>query len=174
MTKIVQKRAKINKNTKYKVIAVVGDKNGHIGIGEDSDKKEDNALAKALNKAKKNIIPIRRGYFDNNFGSPHTIYRKIIGECGSVKLELIPAKRGTDIVGVKTCKKIFELGGIKDIIIKCFGKSKEKESFIKAIYNALYKSYKYPSPDLSFICNVNENIFSLHNKFLKDYKYIYH
>ena len=169
LIKIVQKPTKINKRTKYKAILAVGDKKGHIGIGEDSDKEKDIALKKAVIKAKLNIIPIRRGYFKNNIGEPHTIYRKIIGECGGIKLELIPAQRGTGIVGVNTSKKIFELCGIEDIIIKTFGKSNEKENFIKAIYNALYKSYKYPTLDLQLIGCIRENPFSEYKDDLKRY-----
>ena len=55
LIKIVQKPIKINKITKYKAIVAVVDKNGLIGIGEDSDKEKDIALKKAIIKAKKKL-----------------------------------------------------------------------------------------------------------------------
>lgn len=52
------------------------------------------------------MIPVRLGYWGNNIGMPHTIPMKITGKNGSVSVRLIPAARGTGIVGADTSKKV--------------------------------------------------------------------
>ena len=56
--------------------------------------------------AKLSIIPVRRGYWGNKIGLPHTLPMKVTGKCGSVRVRLIPAPRGTGIVAAPASKKI--------------------------------------------------------------------
>jgi len=53
-----------------------------------------------------NLVPIRKGYWGNKIGTPHTIPMKVTGKGGSVRIRLIPAPRGTGIVGAPVPKKV--------------------------------------------------------------------
>jgi len=67
-----------------------------------------------LNDARLNIIPLRRGYWGNKIGKPHTVPCKVTGKSGSVRMRLVPAPRGMGIVGANTVKKIMALAGVQD------------------------------------------------------------
>ena len=63
----------------------------------------------AITAAKLNLIPVRRGYWGNKIGDPHTVPTKITGKCGSVRIRLIPAPRGTGVVGAPQKKNYYNL-----------------------------------------------------------------
>ena len=144
----VQKQTAAGQRTRFKAVVVTGDENGHIGVGVKLAKEVQFAIKGALMAAKANLVPVRRGYWGARLGQPHTIASKVTGHCGSVAVRLIPAPRGTGIVGAPVTKKILKLAGVMDCYTASSGKTKTMENFIKACYNALHKSYKYLTPDL--------------------------
>ena len=144
----VQKQTAAGQRTRFKAVVVTGDENGHIGVGVKLAKEVQFAIKGALMAAKINLVPVRRGYWGARLGQPHTIALKVTGKCGSVSVRLIPAPRGTGIVGSPTIKKILQLAGVMDCYTSSSGKTKTIENFIKACYNALKKSYKYLTPNL--------------------------
>lgn len=144
----VQKQTAAGQRTRFKAVVVTGDENGHIGVGVKLAKEVQFAIKGALMAAKANLVPVRRGYWGARLGMPHTIASKVTGRCGSVAVRLIPAPRGTGIVGAPVTKKILLLAGVKDCYTASGGKTRTIENFIKACYNALKKSYKYLTPDL--------------------------
>ena len=73
----------------------------------------------------------RRGYWGNKIGDPHTVPMKVSGKCGSVRVRLIPAPRGTHIVGAPTTKKILAFAGIKDCFSSSNGSTKTRGNFMK-------------------------------------------
>lgn len=77
-------------------------------------------------------LPLRRrGYWGNKIGDPHTVPMKVSGKCGSVRVRLIPAPRGTHIVGAPTTKKILAFAGIKDCFSNSNGSTKTRGNFMK-------------------------------------------
>ena len=94
---------------------VVGDFNGHVGLGVKCAKEVATAIRGAIICAKLNIVPVRRGYWGNKIGKPHTVPTKITGKGGSVCLRLIPAPKGAGIVSASTPKKILQMAGISDV-----------------------------------------------------------
>ena len=144
----VQKQTAAGQRTRFKAVVVTGDENGHIGVGVKLAKEVQIAIKGALIAAKANLVPVRRGYWGARLGMPHTIASKVTGHCGSVSVRLIPAPRGTGIVGAPVTKKILQLAGVKDCYTSSNGKTRTVENFIKACYNALKRSYKYLTPDL--------------------------
>ena len=78
-----------------KCVIVVGDSDGHIGVGSKLAKEVQLAMKGALLAAKMNLIPVRRGYWGNKIGNPHTLPTKITGKCGSCRMRFIPAPKGT-------------------------------------------------------------------------------
>jgi small subunit ribosomal protein S2e len=146
--KPVQKQTKAGQRTRFKVVIAVGDGDGHIGLGTKVHKDLQNAMKGAVIVAKLNLIPVRRGYWGSYIGNPHTIPMKITGKCGSVRMRLIPAPRGTGIVGAPATKKLLGFAGVFDCFTQSRGNTDTMENFLRAVFNALYKTYCYLTPDL--------------------------
>jgi small subunit ribosomal protein S2e len=135
--------------TRFKAFVALGDSNGHLGLGVKCSAEVANAIRSAMTIAKLSIVPIRRGYWGGaRVGAPHTVPNKLTGHCGSVRVRLIPAPRGTGLVAAPATKKMLGLAGIKDVYTSTRGHSRTMGNFIKATYFALAKSYSYKSPDL--------------------------
>ena len=145
--KSVQKQTTAGQRTRMKVWVLIGDGNGHIGLGQKAHKEVQGAVAGAIMQAKMNLIPVRMGYWGNNIGYPHTIPFKISGKEGSVMTRLIPAPRGTGIVGSKTTKKVLQVAGIKDCYTQSRGSTKTKGNTLYSCYKALAMSYAYMTPE---------------------------
>ncbi|CAI4523349.1 CBM_collapsed_G0022800.mRNA.1.CDS.1 [Saccharomyces cerevisiae] len=104
--KPVQKQTRAGQRTRFKAVVVVGDSNGHVGLGIKTAKEVAGAIRAGIIIAKLSVIPIRRGYWGTNLGQPHSLATKTTGKCGSVTVRLIPAPRGSGIVAspaVKSC-----------------------------------------------------------------------
>ncbi|KAA6400231.1 MAG: putative 40S ribosomal protein S2, partial [Streblomastix strix] len=98
--------------------------------------------------AKLAMIPIRLGYWGNNIGQPHTVAMKVTGKCGSVRVRLVPAPRGTGLVAAPVSKKLLSISGVEDVFTSSSGKTNTMGNFIKATFFALSETYKYLTPDL--------------------------
>ena len=136
-----RKTAESNSPT-FSCLAVVGDENGHIGIGLGKSKETLPAREKSIRKAKKGIIKIERGCgsFDCSCNEKHSIPFKVEGKVGSIKVILIPAPQGTGLVIGDECKKILRLAGIKDIYSRTFGQTRTTINLAKACMEALRKT----------------------------------
>ena len=97
------------------------------------------AREKAIRNAKLNIIKIRRGSgsWEDISPEPSTIPFTVEGRCGSVRIKLIPAPRGTGLSVEKECQKILRIAGIKDIWSRTSGQTNTKINLITACFNAL-------------------------------------
>merc|ERR1712086_153518 len=73
---------------------------------------------------------------------------KVTGKCGSVSVRLIPAPRGTGVVGSPTTKKLMAFAGISDVYSASSGHTKTRGNSMKAAFQALGNTYKYLTPDL--------------------------
>ena len=144
----VQKQSAAGQRTRFKAFIAVGDSNGHLGLGVKCSSEVANAIKGAITMAKLSVVPVRRGYWGSRGGQPHTVPNKLQGHCGSVRLRIIPAPRGTGLVAAPASKKMLALAGIHDAYTATTGHSRTMGNFIKASYFALRKSYGYLSPDL--------------------------
>ncbi len=128
----------------FSAMAVVGDENGHIGIGIGKARETLPARDKATRKAKLNLIKIKRACsaFDCSCDKPHSIPFKIHGKSGSIRLTLIPAPQGTGLVVANELKKVLKLAGIKDVYSKTLGQRRTTFNLIKACIDALKKTNK--------------------------------
>ncbi len=140
--KQTQKKTREGNKPKFASFAIVGDKDGHIGLGYGKSKETVPGREKATRNAKLNIIKIRRGCGSWQCGckEPHTIPFAVNGKCGSVKIKLMPAPKGTGLCVEPECQKILNLAGIKDVWSKTFGQTKTKINLVKACFNALKES----------------------------------
>merc|ERR1712008_310435 len=80
--KPVQKQTRAGQRTRFKAIVAVGDENGHVGLGVKCSKEVATAIRGAIILAKLSVVPIRRGYWGNKLGQPHTVPGKVHGKCG--------------------------------------------------------------------------------------------
>jgi small subunit ribosomal protein S5 len=137
-----QKKTKEGNVLTFSCMAVVGDKAGHIGLGYGRAKETLPSRAKAVRKAKMNLMKIRRGWEtpEEDKSDPHTVPFIVEGKTGSSRLRLIPAPRGTGLVIADECKKILKLAGIKDVYSMTKGQTKTTFNMAKACIEALKKT----------------------------------
>mgnify|MGYP001585930612 FL=1 len=126
----------------FSCMAVVGDENGHIGVGVGKAKETLPAREKALRKSKLNLLRIERGCgsFNCSCKELHSLPFKVKGKCGSSRIILYPAPQGTGLVVGDECKKILKLAGVKDVYGKTFGQTRSTINLIKACIEALKKT----------------------------------
>uniref|UniRef100_A0A6B2LE79 Small ribosomal subunit protein uS5 n=1 Tax=Arcella intermedia TaxID=1963864 RepID=A0A6B2LE79_9EUKA len=144
----VQKQTRAGQRTRFKAFVVVGDNDGHIGLGVKCSKEVAHAIRGAIVSAKMAVVPVRRGYWGNKIGRPHTVPCKVNGKCGSVRIRVVPAPRGTGLVAAPVPKKILAYAGIEDCYTNSRGKTKTLGNFAKATFFAVSKTYSYLTPDL--------------------------
>lgn len=73
----VQKQTRAGQRTRFKAFVAVGDGDGHIGFGVKCSKEVATAIRGAITLAKLSIVPVRRGYWGNKIGKPHTVPCKV-------------------------------------------------------------------------------------------------
>ena len=144
----VQKQTTAGQRTRFKAFVVVGDGNGHLGLGVKCAKEVATAIRGAITSAKLSVVPIRKGYWGNKIGAPHTIPTKVTGKCGSVIVRLVPAPRGTGIVAARAPKRLLQFAGIQDVYSSSTGHTKTLGNFVKATFQAITRTYEYLTPDL--------------------------
>jgi small subunit ribosomal protein S2e len=144
----VQKMTSAGQTNRFVCYVLVGDQNGHIGLGGKCAKEVATAIRGGIISAKMNLIPVRRGYWGNRIGFPHTVPMKVSGACGSVRIRLVPAPRGSGVVGSPTMKKMLSFAGVTDCFTCSCGHTRTKGNFMGATFEALRLTYAYLTPDL--------------------------
>merc|ERR1711929_36715 len=144
----VQKQTRAGQRTRFKAFVAIGDYNGHVGLGVKCSKEVATAIRGAIILAKLSILPVRRGFWGNKIGKPHTVPCKVTGKCGSIWVRLIPAPRGTGIVSAPVPKKLLQMAGIEDCYTSARGSTGTLGNFAKATYAAICKTYSFLTPDL--------------------------
>jgi small subunit ribosomal protein S2e len=144
----VQKQTRAGQRTRFKAFVLVGDGDGHVGLGVKCSKEVATAIRGAIILAKLSVIPVRRGYWGNKIGAPHTVPTKVTGKCGSVSVRLVPAPKGTGIVAARVPKKILQFAGIEDVYTSSRGSTKTLGNFVKATFAAIVHTYSFLTPDL--------------------------
>merc|ERR1712033_20609 len=144
----VQKQTRAGQRTRFKAFVAIGDFNGHVGLGVKCSKEVATAIRGAIIQAKLSIIPVRRGYWGNKIGKPHTVPCKVTGKCGSVTVRLIPAPRGTGIVAAGVSKKLLQMAGVDDCYTSACGTTATVGNFAMATYMAIAQTYSYLTPDM--------------------------
>jgi|SRR3989344_289444 len=142
--KQTQKKTMEGNVVSFATMAVVGDRNGHLGVGYGKGKETLPAKAKAFRAAKINIMKVTRGSgsFEGFSNELHSIPLVVEGKCGSVRLKLLPAPPGTGLVAGDEVKKILRLAGIKDIYSVAKGDTRTTFNVAKACIDALKKINK--------------------------------
>lgn len=139
---MVQRVTDSGRRTKFRVTAVVGNRNGYIGIGTGKASQVAPAIQKAIENAKINIFGVMRGCgsWECGCGSAHSVPFKVSGECGSVKVILVPGPKGLGVVAADIAKRIIELAGVKDVWSITSGETRTTLNFALATFDALKKT----------------------------------
>lgn len=109
----VTKVVKGGRNFRFAALVVVGDENGHVGIGTGKALEVPEAIRKAIENAKKQLVYIPR----LGTSIPHDIK----GVYGAGLIYLMPAKQGTGVIAGGPVRAVLELAGIKDVRAKSLG-----------------------------------------------------
>jgi len=146
---LVQRMTDSGRRVQYRVVVVIGNGNGIVGLGQAKAQEAGPAIRKAIGVAKKNIIQIRRGCgsWECGCGAPHSIPFKVMGKAGSVRVVLYPAPRGIGLVTGKTAKIILESAGVSDVWSRTSGQTQTTINFAKAVFNALQNTSKVQIQD---------------------------
>eukprot|EP00999_Lentomonas_sp_LEN2_P000242 NODE_1239_length_941_cov_300.560197_g1193_i0.p2 GENE.NODE_1239_length_941_cov_300.560197_g1193_i0~~NODE_1239_length_941_cov_300.560197_g1193_i0.p2 ORF type:complete len:261 (-),score=66.91 NODE_1239_length_941_cov_300.560197_g1193_i0:82-864(-) len=162
----VQKQSSAGQRTRFKAYVVVGDAAGHVGLGVKCSKEVATAIRAAIQLAKLSVIPVRRGYWGNKIGDPHTVPCKVTGKCGSVRVRLIPAPKGTGLVAAPVPKKLLQFAGVEDVFSQSMGQTRTAGNFVMATYAALCKTYGFLTPDLWAETYFTKDPYQAHTDFL--------
>ncbi len=142
---MVQKMTDAGRITRFRVVVVVGNQNGFVGLGVGKARQLRMAVDKAIMDAKLNIIPVRRGCgsFECGCSEPHSIPYQVRGKAGSVEVVLKPAPKGAGLVAGDTAKVVLRYAGIRDIWSWSRGKTSTTINFAMAVFDALKKAYRF-------------------------------
>lgn len=139
----VQKQSDAGEKTRFRALVVVGDEDGHVGIGLAKAKQVRDAIEKAARRARLSVILVPRGCgsWECKCGELHSISSKTFGKIGSVAITLFPGPKGLGLVVGDSVKPLFRLAGIKDLWSKTKGSTSTSYSFIAATYIALKRLF---------------------------------
>ena len=129
--KRVTKVVKGGRNFRFAALVVVGDKNGHVGVGLGKATEIPEAIRKGKEDAMKKLVSVA---MDENGSIPHDFY----GKFGSASVLLKKAPEGTGIIAGGPARIVLELAGYKNVRTKSLG-SNNKQNVVLATIDGLAK-----------------------------------
>ncbi len=124
----VTKVVKGGRRFRFAALVVVGDKKGRVGFGTGKANEVPDAIKKAIEEAKRNIITVP------TVGT--TIPHASLGVYGAGKVVLRPASEGTGVIAGGPVRAVLELAGVNDVLSKCLG-SRTPINMVRATVKAL-------------------------------------
>lgn len=118
----------------FRAIVLVGDKNGHVGIGAGKSEEVKPAIESAIKFAKRNLISVPLSGQGN---IKNTLPIKVVGKVGSVEVTLKPAPLGLGLAANEVVKKVLSAAGVKDIWSFSRGRTRNIYNTSMAVIDAL-------------------------------------
>ncbi|CAH2215207.1 30S ribosomal protein S5 [Tepidibacter aestuarii] len=109
----VTKVVKGGRNFRFAALVIVGDENGYVGLGTGKAMEVPDAIKKAIDDAKKNLIHVPM------VGT--TIPHQVKGQFGAGNILIMPAQEGTGVIAGGPVRAVLELAGLKDVRAKSLG-----------------------------------------------------
>ena len=124
----VSKTVKGGRIARFAALMVVGDGQGHVGVGLGKAAEVPEAIRKGIEDAKKNMITVSL--------KGTTIPHEVLGVYGAGKVLLKPASEGTGLIAGGTARKVLEMAGVRDVRAKCL-RSNNPVNVVKATFEGL-------------------------------------
>jgi len=120
----VTKVVKGGRTFRFAALIVVGDENGHVGLGLGKANEVPEAIRKGKEDAKKNIVFLEKNENDS-------LFHESIGHFGAAKVLMRPAPEGTGVIAGGAVRAVLELAGVRNVVTKSLG-SNNKHNVVKA------------------------------------------
>jgi len=140
---MVQRMTDSGRRVRFRITAVVGNKDGYVGMGQARGREVGPAIRKAIDNAKLGMIEVRRGSGSWEAGSgapPTSIPFEVSGKCGATEVVLKPAPQGTGLATGDVAKQVLQLAGVQDVWSFARGQTKTTINYAKAVFDALENS----------------------------------
>ncbi len=145
---LMQRMHKSGRRVRYRVVSVVGNGDGIVGVGKSRAREIGQAIRKSIGSAKLNIVAVARGCgsWECGCNRPHSVPAEVTGKCGSVSVTIKPAPRGLGLVGAEVPSTILKLAGIKDAWVTSRGETRTTVNFAFAVFEALKQTTRLVLP----------------------------
>ncbi len=146
---LVQRMHKSGRRVKYRVAAVVGNRDGIVGVGHGSSRDIGSSIKKAVTVASLNVIEVARGCgsWECSCGRSHSVPFEVTGKSGSVKVIIKPSPRGLGLASAGIPRTILRMAGIQDAWTRTEGKTRTTLNFSLAVMDALKQTTKVAMSD---------------------------
>jgi small subunit ribosomal protein S5 len=139
---MVQRMTDSGRRVRFRIVAVVGNRDGFVGLGMAKGKEVGPTIRNALDVAKLNVIQVRRGCgsWRCGCGTAHSVPVEVVGKASSTEIVLKPAPRGTGLATGNVARQVLSRAGVQDVWGFARGQTKTTINSAQAAFDALLKT----------------------------------